>query len=123
MKFYEARNELRRMGKAGLLELASNQGISRCVIGGGACEFYFRHEGFGFCVSEILGQGCQAERSKTLENCHEDLKGIDCPPPLVENPDRNSNGLESTLLHYPTPINPSCHSDKSFSYELETRKP
>jgi hypothetical protein len=123
MKFYEARNKLRRVAKTDLFELASKQGISRCVIGGRACGLYFRYEGFGFCVSEILGQGCQVERSKTLENCHEDLKEIDCPPPLVEDPDRNSNGLESTLLHYPTPINPSCHSDKTFSSDLETREP
>ena len=123
MEFHEARNKLRRMGKADLIEMASNRGITRCVIGSRACGLYFRYEGFGFCVSEILGQGCQAERSKALENCHENLKEIDCPPPLVENPDRNRNGLENTLLHYPNPINPSCHSDKTFSYEPEMRKP
>jgi len=123
MKLYEVRNKLRRMGKTDLFELASKQGISRCVIGGGACGLYFRHEGLGFCVSEILGQGCQVQRSKTLENCHEDLKEIDCPPLLVENPDRNRNGLQSTLLPSPTPINASCHSDKTFSRELETREP
>jgi hypothetical protein len=115
MKFYEARNKLRRKGKANLFELASKQGISRCVIGGGACGLYFCYEGFGFCVSEILGQGCQAERSKTLENCYENLKEIQCPPPLVENSDRNRNGLESTFLHYFTHFTPSCHNDNKFS--------
>jgi hypothetical protein len=36
------------MGEADLFELASKQGISRCVIGGGACGLYFRYEGFRF---------------------------------------------------------------------------
>jgi len=85
MEFYKARNELRRMDKADLFELTSRQGSSRCAIGGEACRLYFRYEGFGFCVSETLGQGCQLLRLKTLENCHKDLKEIDCLPPLVEN--------------------------------------
>jgi hypothetical protein len=120
MEFHEARNKLRRMGKADLLELASNQGgISRCAIGGEACGLYFRYEGLGFCVSEILGQGCQVQRTKTLENWNEDPKEIDCPPPLVENLDRNRNGLESTLLQCPAHLDPSCHGGKKFSYELK----
>jgi hypothetical protein len=57
MELYEARNKLRRMDKAGLTELASKQGITRCAVGGKECGLYFRYEGSGFCVSEILGQG------------------------------------------------------------------
>jgi len=106
------------MGKTDLFELASKQGISRCVIGGEACGLYFLYEGFGFCVSETLGQSCQVQRSKTLENCHKDLKEIDCPPPLVENPDRNGNGLESSLLRYPAHLNPSCPATKNLPVNL-----
>jgi hypothetical protein len=95
MQFYEARNKVRRMADSDLFELASQNGISRCAIDGEACRLYFRYEGFGFCVSETLGQGCQVQRSKTLENCRKDMKEIDCPPPLVENPDRNGNSPES----------------------------
>ena len=54
--------------KVDLLGTASNQrGISRCAIGGEARRFCFCYEGWGFCVSEILGQGCQVQRPKTLE--------------------------------------------------------
>ena len=68
MEFYEARKKLRTMDKVDLLGLASKQrGISRCAIGGEACGLYFCYEGWGFCVSEILGQGCQVQWSKTLE--------------------------------------------------------
>ena len=118
VEFYEARNKLRRMGEADLFELASKQGISRCVIGSGACGLYFRYEGFGFCVSEILGQSCQVQRSKTLENCHKDLKEIDSPPPLVENPDRNRYGIESTLIYSVTNLEPSCPRDRKFFMNL-----
>jgi hypothetical protein len=60
------------MDKAHLYELASNQGIPIFVVGGVECNLYFRYEDFGFCVSEILGQGCQVQCPKTLENYHKD---------------------------------------------------
>ena len=33
----------------------------RCVLGG-VCPFLFEYQHILFCVSEILGQGCQVER-------------------------------------------------------------
>jgi hypothetical protein len=104
MEFKEARNKLRRVRKEDLLELAFKQGISKCVIGGEACGLYIRYEGFGFCVSEIMGQGCQVQRTKTLENCPKDLeeKETDSPLPLVE----NLHNIETTMKphSYPVPL-------------------
>ncbi len=70
MEFYEARKKLRTMDKVVLLGLASKQrGISRCAIGGEACGLYFCYEGWGFCVSEILGQGCH-QKSEDLTSIY-----------------------------------------------------
>jgi len=48
----------------------------------GSCQFYFKHKGFGFCVSELLGRGCHAEKARqggedaeTLITRAEDRKG------------------------------------------------
>ncbi|MGA2958970.1 MAG: hypothetical protein ABSF48_25040, partial [Thermodesulfobacteriota bacterium] len=29
----------------------------------GSCPCYFKYKGFGFCVSELSDQGCQAEKA------------------------------------------------------------
>ena len=68
MSVYRARNELRKIGRANLFKLASRQRISRCVVSGETCGFYLHYKGFGFCLSEILGQGCQIERMEKLED-------------------------------------------------------
>jgi hypothetical protein len=64
--FYKARSELRRMSRQGLLTLVSAQRISGCLIGGRACGLCLRYKGFNFCVSEIMGEGCQVEKSAKL---------------------------------------------------------
>lgn len=86
MNVYEARSELLRMNKRNLFKLASNQRISKCLIGGRACGFYLQYKGFNFCISEILGQSCQVERSEKLEDRYEDLQEINCLLPLMEKP-------------------------------------
>jgi len=70
VEFYEAKNKLRTMQKEYLLELASKQEIRRCVVGDEECRLHFTYEGFGFCVSEILGHGCQIQRAKDEFNSH-----------------------------------------------------
>jgi hypothetical protein len=61
----ELRTELRKLGPADLLRMASNQKEHHCVLNpNGPCQFYFKYTGFGFCVSELSGQGCQAEKAR-----------------------------------------------------------
>jgi hypothetical protein len=61
--FWKLRTELRMLGPAHLLKMASIQKDHHCVLNpGGPCQFYFKYQGFGFCVSELSSQGCQAEK-------------------------------------------------------------
>jgi hypothetical protein len=63
--FWKLRTELRMLGPADLLKIAANQKEHNCVLNpNGSCEFYFKYKGFGFCVSELSGQGCQAEKAQ-----------------------------------------------------------
>jgi hypothetical protein len=82
MGVYEARSELRRMCRRDLWKLVSAQRISGCLIGGRACCLYLHYKGFNFCASEIIGQGCQVERSARLAEAHQDEEKINCPLPL-----------------------------------------
>jgi hypothetical protein len=65
INFLGLRNELRMLGAADLLKMALNQKEHHCVLNPtGPCQFYFKYKGFGFCVSELSGQGCQAEKAR-----------------------------------------------------------
>jgi hypothetical protein len=70
MDILKARGELRSMGKEGLFNLALNQKMSGCVIGGSPCRFYLQYNGTSFCVSEILREGCELERLEQLDQNH-----------------------------------------------------
>jgi hypothetical protein len=62
--FWKLRTELRRLGPADLLKIAAEQKENNCVLNPGRpCQFYFKYQGIGFCVSELSGQGCQAEKA------------------------------------------------------------
>jgi hypothetical protein len=62
--FWKSRIELRRLGPADLLKMASKQKNHNCVLNpSGPCQFYFKYKGFGFCVSELTGQGCRAKKA------------------------------------------------------------
>lgn len=66
MDILKARIELRRMSTGDLFKLALNRRMSYCLIGRRPCGFLLQHEGSNFCVSEILGKGCQVERLEQL---------------------------------------------------------
>jgi hypothetical protein len=70
MDVTQVKGELRNMGKGDLLALALNQKISRCVLYGNY-PFYMKHNGFTFCIPEILNHGCQ---EKICENDLEEIK-------------------------------------------------
>jgi hypothetical protein len=84
MNVYEARNELRRMSRRYLLRLASAQRISGCLIGGRACGLYLHYKGFNFCVSEIMGESCQVEKSAKLEEVYQGRDETSFPLPLMD---------------------------------------
>jgi len=83
MDVFQIRNELRKMNRKYLLRLASTQRISKCVIGGQACGLYLSYKGFRFCVSEIMGEGCQVEKSAKLEGVSEGKKETNWSLPLL----------------------------------------
>ena len=66
-KIFQARAELRRMAKANLLKMALCQKEKNCVLGG-VCPFLLEYQCILFCVSEILGQGCQIEKLRLLSD-------------------------------------------------------
>jgi len=43
-----------------------NQKESRCLLNG-LCSFRFEYKGYTFCISEVLGKGCELEKLKKLE--------------------------------------------------------
>jgi hypothetical protein len=43
-----------------------NQKESKCLMHG-FCSFLFKYEGYTFCLSEVLRQGCEIENLEKLE--------------------------------------------------------
>ena len=66
MDFHSVRTEVRKLGRKNLFKMLMNQKESECLLKG-LCSFRFNYKGYPFCISEILGQGCEAERLKKLE--------------------------------------------------------
>ena len=60
---FRFKEELRKMKKGDLLKMVINQRERKCVLGG-LCRFLLEYRRIIFCVSEILGRGCQVERQK-----------------------------------------------------------
>jgi hypothetical protein len=67
MDVMKIKTELRRMGPRELFKLLTDQRIPKCLVGDAPCCFYLRHKEVGFCVSEIMGQGCQLEKLRKSE--------------------------------------------------------
>jgi len=57
---FHFKEELRKLKKGDLLKMILNQRERKCVLGG-ACRFLLEYRRILFCVSEILGRGCQVE--------------------------------------------------------------
>ena len=100
MNVYEARLELRRMNKSDLFKLASNQRISRCLIGGTPCGFYLHYKGFHFCISEILGEKCQLEGAEKFIDRYESLKETNGQLSLMERPETGPFGEEKRIFEF-----------------------
>ncbi len=66
MHFRSVRLELRRLGCKKLFKILMNQKESKCLLYG-FCSLLFKYKGYTFCLSEVLGQGCEIENLKKLE--------------------------------------------------------
>jgi hypothetical protein len=60
------RSELRRMGRKNLFKMLMSQKESKCILNG-LCSFHFEYKGYTFCLSEVLGEGCESEKQKKLK--------------------------------------------------------
>ena len=60
---FKLKAELRKLRERDLLRMVLNQKERKCVLGG-KCPFLLEYQRILFCVSEILGQGCQVERQR-----------------------------------------------------------
>ncbi|HUL31506.1 MAG TPA: hypothetical protein VLZ03_13725 [Thermodesulfobacteriota bacterium] len=66
MNFHAVRIELHRLGNKSLFRVLMSQKESECVRSG-LCSFHFKYKGYTFCLSEVLGRGCEVESLKKLE--------------------------------------------------------
>ncbi len=69
---FKLKAELRKMRRGDLLRMGFNQKEKNCLLGG-LCPFLLEYQHILFCVSEILGQGCQAERQRL--DCVQEAQG------------------------------------------------
>jgi len=65
MDFYTFRRELRHLTSKELLEMAFKQKEKGCILGG-LCQYKITYKGAGFCISELLGKGCEMEYLRKL---------------------------------------------------------
>jgi hypothetical protein len=100
MDFFKVRSELRRMRGGDLFKLVVSQRMSKCLIGGVACPLYLHYKEFSFCVSEILGQGCQVERLKKLEQVYHDEEKINFLLPFVQKMEKGPILPEKKLVEF-----------------------
>jgi hypothetical protein len=77
MNFHSVRAEVRRMGRKNLFKMLMSQKESRCLLNG-LCSFHFAYKGYTFCLSEVLGEGCESEKLKKLEKeiCEPEEAGV-----------------------------------------------
>ncbi len=67
MDFHSIKGELRSLEIRILFEMVMNQREFKCLIMNGLCPFYFKHKGYGFCLSEVLGRGCELQQLEKLQ--------------------------------------------------------
>ncbi len=55
--------QLKQVAKRDLLEMVFGQTEENCILSG-TCPFLLKYQQTRFCVSEVLGHGCQMEKLK-----------------------------------------------------------
>ena len=84
MDILKARYELRRMSTGDVFKLALNRSMTYCLIGGGPCGFLLQYKGSIFCVSEILGKGCQVEKLMQSEQLYDEREKVNFSLPFPQ---------------------------------------
>jgi hypothetical protein len=84
MDILKARYELRRMRTRDVFKLALNWRISYCLVGGRPCRFLLQYKGSIFCVSEILGKGCQVGRLMQFEQLYDEREKVNFSLPFQQ---------------------------------------
>lgn len=84
MDILKARYELRKMSTGDLFKLALNLRVSYCLIGGGPCGLLLQYKGSNFCVSEIIGKGCQVEKLEQLEQPYDEKEKVNFSLPFPQ---------------------------------------
>jgi len=64
--------------------LASTQRISKCLISGRPCCLHLHYQGLNFCISEIMGEGCQVEKSAKSRQLYQGQNNISYSLPLMD---------------------------------------
>lgn len=83
MDILEAKRELQKMRTGNLFQMAMDQKLSRCLIGGRMCGCSLLYKGIRFCVSELLGKGCLLERLGEWERFFPEKENPNGPHPLL----------------------------------------
>jgi hypothetical protein len=80
---FKIKAELRKMTKGDVLRMVFSQKERKCLLGG-VCPFLFEYQHILFCVSEILGQGCQVERRRldSVQEAQGEIEGSQGPVQL-----------------------------------------
>ncbi len=73
-KMFDIKSELRQMAKGNLLKMVFGQPEENCILGG-PCPFLLNYQQIRFCVSEVLGQGCQKEKLRAMLESEEEHGG------------------------------------------------
>ncbi len=53
MDILEAKRELQKIRTGNLFQMAMDQKLSRCLVGGRTCGYSLLYKGIRFCVSEV----------------------------------------------------------------------
>ena len=84
MDVLKARYELRSLSTGDLFKLALHSRMSYCLIGGRPCGFLLQYKGSNFCVSEILGKGCQVGRLMQFGQLYDEREKVNFSLPFPQ---------------------------------------
>lgn len=58
---------------------------TKCLLNG-LCSYHFDYKGYTFCLSELLGEGCESEKLRKLEKEASEREDAQVPPENKEAP-------------------------------------